>query len=311
MGPMPLRFTLRQLEYLVAVGEAGSIAQAAERVNVSAPSISTAIAQLEAEFGLPLFTRKHAHGLTLSTGGRAFLAQAKAVLAAAEALGNLASDLAGSVRGPLGIGCLLTFAQLVLPELRRGFESRFPDVRVRQYELDHAEILEKLRIAEIDAGLTYDLEIPRDIRFEPLAELPPWIMLAPTDPLAGRPIVHPEDLAGRPMVLLDLPHSADYFLSAFARTGLRPRIAERTRDMSVARALVANGFGYGLINARSESDRAPDGKRLAFVPLGGLRAMRLGLAHPGGAHRSPTVAAFLDHCRALIAAQGLPGLWRP
>ena len=44
---MPLRFTLRQLEYLVAVGEAGSIAVAAERVNVSSPSISAAIVQLE------------------------------------------------------------------------------------------------------------------------------------------------------------------------------------------------------------------------------------------------------------------------
>ncbi|MFD1809219.1 LysR family transcriptional regulator [Gemmobacter lanyuensis] len=50
---MPLRFSLRQLEYLVAVGEAGSIAQAAERVNVSSPSISAAISQLEEAFGLP------------------------------------------------------------------------------------------------------------------------------------------------------------------------------------------------------------------------------------------------------------------
>jgi DNA-binding transcriptional LysR family regulator len=55
---MPLRFTLRQLEYLVAVGDAGSIAAAADRVNVSSPSISAAIAQLEGEFGLPLFVRR-------------------------------------------------------------------------------------------------------------------------------------------------------------------------------------------------------------------------------------------------------------
>ena len=47
---MPLRFTLRQLEYFVAVGECGSIAQAAERLNISSPSISTAISQVEAEF---------------------------------------------------------------------------------------------------------------------------------------------------------------------------------------------------------------------------------------------------------------------
>jgi DNA-binding transcriptional LysR family regulator len=61
---MVLRFTLRQLEYFVAVGEAGSIAKAAEQVNVSAPSISASIAQLEAEFGVQLFVRKHSHALS-------------------------------------------------------------------------------------------------------------------------------------------------------------------------------------------------------------------------------------------------------
>ena len=49
---MVLRFTLRQLEYLVAVGEYGSVTEAAERVNVSAPSVSAAISQLEREFGM-------------------------------------------------------------------------------------------------------------------------------------------------------------------------------------------------------------------------------------------------------------------
>ena len=64
-----LRFTLRQLEYFVAVGECGSIALASEKVNVSSPSISAAINQLEKEFGLPLFVRQHAQGLSLTLAG--------------------------------------------------------------------------------------------------------------------------------------------------------------------------------------------------------------------------------------------------
>jgi len=307
---MPLRFTLRQLEYLVAVGEAGGVTQGADRVNVSAPSISTAIAQVEAEFGLPLFIRKHAHGLTPTGAGRAFLVQARAVLAAAEELNSLASDMSGVVRGPLGVGCLVTFAQLVLPDLRRRFERRFAAVAVRQYELDHAEIIERLRVADIDVGLTYDLGVPSDIVFEPLAELPPYVMLAPDDPLAGAETLRPEDLAAKPMVLLDLPYSGDYFLSIFSRAGLRPRIAERTRDVAVARAMVANGFGYTLINARAQHDVAPDGKGLCFVPLAGLAPLRLGLALSRAAHRTATVAAFFDHCREIIRTEGAPGLWR-
>ena len=51
-------------------------------------------------------------------------------------------------------------------------------------------------------------------------------------------------------------------MSFFNKAGAAPRIAERTRDMAVMRALVANGFGYSLANIRPVTDLAPDGRRL-------------------------------------------------
>ena len=113
---MPLRFTLRQLEYLVAVGECGSIVLGAERVNVSSPSISTAIAQLEQDLGLQLFVRRHAQGLSLTDAGRRMVAEAQSVLAAAGRMTDLASEITGSLRGPLTVGCLQTVAQMLLPK---------------------------------------------------------------------------------------------------------------------------------------------------------------------------------------------------
>lgn len=305
---MPLRFTLRQLEYFVAVGEAGGVAGAARRLHVSSPSISAAIGALEAELGVPLFVRRHAHALAPTTAGRRLLAEARGVIAAAEALGAAAAELGGEVSGPIGIGCLQTFAPLVLPDLRRQFEALHPAVKVSQYELDHADILDGLGRGALDIGLTYDLAIPAGIAFETLATLRPWVMLAANHPLAGRPAIRPEDLAGEAMVLLDLPHSSEYFLSLFERIGAPPRIAERTRDMAVVRALVANGYGFSLLNTRTLVEQAPDGKRLAFVPLAsGLRPLRLGLAAAEGAFRRGVVAAFRDHCRATIRRSGVPG----
>ena len=108
---MALRYTLRQLEYFVAVGEEGSIVRASRKVNVSSPSISAAITQLEEEFGLRLFVRKHAHGLILTQPGRQFMVQARRVLHEATAMNRLADELSGNVQGLLKVGCLLTFAQ--------------------------------------------------------------------------------------------------------------------------------------------------------------------------------------------------------
>lgn len=306
---MPLRFTLRQLEYFVAVGEEGSIAQASERVNVSSPSISAAISQLEEEFGLSLFVRKHAHGLSLTQAGRQFMGQAKKVMAETEALSRLAGDISGVVQGPLNIGCLLTFAQVLLPALRRKFEDRYPDTQVRQVEADQLSLIEQLRRAEIDLALSYDLEIPPDLEFLPLRLLPPYAMVPLDHPVAALHEVSIADLLDHPMVLLDLPLSADYFLGLFEHTGKRPRIAERTRDMAVMRSLVANGFGYALANIRPNSDLAPDGRALCFVPLSGQhRAMRLGLILPKGAQKVLTVSAFVDHTRKVLSEWNYPGL---
>jgi DNA-binding transcriptional LysR family regulator len=309
---MPLRFTLRQLEYFVAVGEEGSIARAAATVNVSSPSISAAITQLESEFGLQLFVRKHAHGLTPSQAGSQFLIQARHVLAEADRLNGLAGEITGRVRGPLRVGCLLTFAQIVLPHLRRSFITRYPEVEFHQFERDQGALLDGLRRADLDIALTYDFEVPPGLDFVPLSRLPPYVLLPDTHELGTHPSLTVADLAPYPMVLLDLPYSGPYFLSFFRKAGLVPNIVERTRDMEVMRSLVANGFGYSIANIRHASERAPDGKRLRFVPLtGDAPALTMGLTTMSGTRQTLTVRALIDHCKDTLSPEMTPGLGVP
>ncbi|MBI2253172.1 MAG: LysR family transcriptional regulator [Proteobacteria bacterium] len=305
---MALRFTLRQLEYFVAVGEAGSIAKAAEQINVSGPSLSAAISQIEAEFGIQLFVRKHSQKLSLTPGGRTFLKEAARLLSEAEALHDVAGDIAEKVIGPIAIGCLLTFAQIVFPALRKSFEAAYPGVRIRQYERHQGQLLEMLQRGEIDAALTYDLEATQDIAFEPIIQLPPYVMLPAGHPFAGKAGIALEELINEPMVLLDLPHSREYFLSAFQMKGLRPMIGERTPDIAVMRSMVANGFGYGIANMRPLHSMSPDGKPLVFVPISrDLRPLTMGLALPQAERRTQTIRAFIDHCRRFVVEQGVFG----
>lgn len=299
---VPLRYTLRQLEYFVAVGETGSIAAASQQMNVSSPSISASVSQLEAELGVRLFVRHHAKGLTPTSAGRTLLEQAQAILRQAAGLSDTAASLSGSVSGPLAIGCLSTFAQIVLPGVRRSFADRYQDVRIRQVEADQSELFAMLRQAKIDLAMTYDLDLPRDLDFCPMLELPPLVALSETHPLADQSAISIQELAPFPMVLLDLPHSVDYFFSFFTGMGMRANIAERTRDMAVMRSLVANGFGYSIVNVRPMNDLAPDGKPMRFIPLtGNPRPMKLGvLAIPESA-RSQLHQAFLSHTQSWLA----------
>jgi DNA-binding transcriptional LysR family regulator len=298
---MPIRYTLRQLEYFVAVGETGSVTAASHQVNVSAPSISAGVSQLEEELGVKLFLRHHAQGLTPTLAGKELLAQAKLVLREAAFLRDISGDLSGSVRGPLAIGCLSTFAQIVLPGLRRSFVEHFSEVRTRQVEADQSELFGLLHQGKVDLALTYDLDLPRDLTFFPIIELPPLVALSESHPLAHLSAVSVQELAPFPMVLLDLPHSSDYFLSFFIAAGLRANITERTRDMAVMRGLVANGFGYSIVNIRPVNDIAPDGKAIRYIPLTGApRPMKMGLLMGGGMEQTLLHKAFLDHTRAWI-----------
>ncbi len=297
-------FTLRQLQYLIAVGEAGSVTLAAERVNVSAPSISTAIAQIEAELGLPLFIRRHAQGLVLTEAGRRIMEQARLTLAAARRIEETAAEIVGRVQGPLHLGCLQTFAPILMPGLRRAFIAAHPGAMLHQSEAHQAALIDGLRQGRLDAALTYDLTIPTDLSFTALGRLPPHAILAPDHPLARQDRVTLADLAPEPLILLDLPLSSDYFLRLFDDAGLQPRIAERTGDIGMMRGLVAHGFGYGLSNLRPPSDVAPDGRPLVFRPIAGpVQTLRLGLVMGPGADARQSLRALI-----VLARDTLPAL---
>jgi len=112
-----------------------------------------------------------------------------------------------------------------------------------------------------------------------------------------------DDLVEEPLVLLDLPISREYFLSLFEAAGLRPFVAERTPDLPMVRSMVANGFGYGLMNAPNMDRHAPDGKPLRYVPIeGNHRPLELGLITMRSERESRILTAFEEHCRIRLSA---------
>lgn len=307
-----MRYTLRQLEYFIAAGETGSITLAAERIAISQPSISAAIAHLEREWKAQLFIRHHAQGLSLTPTGRTMLREAKSVVGQAAGLYVAASASLDQVRGALTIGCMTTLAPMLVPDIVRSFGAAYPGVRIRAVEGNAADLCARLARAEIDVALTYDLGLARDVSFAPLASLPPHVVLGEGHALAGRPALALDELHREPLILLDLPHSREYFLALFISKGLEPTIGASSGSQEVVRSLVANGHGYGLFNARPRAEIALDGRRLVRIRLAGEhRPMRLGVATLDGFDASRLISAFVAHCRTWISDASIPGMVAP
>ena len=302
-----MNYTLKQLRYFAAAGDTGSVTKAAARVHVSQPSISAAIAHLEQVFGLQLFIRHHAQGLSLTPAGRRLLVEAKRLLTQAEGLHHYAGELGQSLAGQLEVGCFTTLAPILMPSLIKGFRARYPKVQVRCHEVHQEDLLDGLLGGRFEVGLAYDLNLGAEVAFDGVASFPPYAILPPDHPLAERDRLAIAELIDEPMILLDLPHSREYFRSIFLSLGLEPRIEQRTASPHMVRGLVANGFGYSLLNARLEHDRALDGKPFRAVPLSDpVRPLRVGIVTPAETTPTRTAAAFAEHCHGAWAGDRIP-----
>jgi DNA-binding transcriptional LysR family regulator len=299
-----MTYTLKQLRYFVAAADAGSVTGAGLVLHVSQPSISAAIAQLEERFGVALFIRHHAQGLSLTAAGRRLLGEAKSLLDHAEDLRQSAIGLGKDLAGDLHLGCFQTFAPMVMPQLLREFSVAFPDITVHLHE-DHVQgVLDNLRNGSAELALTYDLNLGADIEFTGLEEVPLHALMAASHPLADNKKVSLQDLVAYPMILLSLPQSRDYFLSILYSLRLQPRIAYETPSFEMMRGLVANSDGFSIMHSKPTSDLSLDGRRLVYRPLSeNLRPTRLGLARLADARPTRKAAAFLDFCTERFASQ--------
>jgi DNA-binding transcriptional LysR family regulator len=304
-----MRLTLKQLEYFVAAAEFGSIKRASEAIHISQPSISAAISHIESELGAQLFKRHHARGLSLTRSGQRLLPEVRRLLAQAEGLYTIADEMSSAIAGPLRIGCFVTLAPMIVPELGQSFIAKYPDVKLKVDEGDHEYLLGALKRGEIDVAISYDLKSEEGVGFEPLSTLAPQVLLSVDHRLAKRSTLALKDLAEENLVLLDLPYSREYFLSLYYAEGLTPTIHSRSAHQEVVRTMVANNYGYTLSNIRPKSMTALDGRTLKCVPLkGDYRPMIIGLMCLESEHETQLLNAFRQHCRELINETCIPGM---
>ncbi|KFN15180.1 LysR family transcriptional regulator [Bacillus pseudomycoides] len=145
---------LRQLEYFVAVSNELHFTKAAEKLNISQPSLSQQIRALEHEIGMPLFDRI-GKKISLTEAGRILLSHSKKVFHEVEQAYAAIQDLNGLQQGKLTIGALLTTVNYLLPPAILNFNALYPNVELSVLGLRTGEIREKLLQNELDIGITF------------------------------------------------------------------------------------------------------------------------------------------------------------
>jgi DNA-binding transcriptional LysR family regulator len=243
---------LRQLRHFVAVADELHFGRAAEKLGMTQPPLSQSIQRLESELGVRLFERTHRH-VELTPTGAQLLPIVRGILTQADQLPALARSLLRGDRGLLRLAFVSTADFGVLPELLRGYRSRFPEVRIELLETTGDRQIEGIISEEIDAGIVIRVDepaFPSTLEYLPLQRENLILAVSEDERLdVGEP-VELARYADRPLIIFPrsvAPGLHDAVTGCFAERGLVPRFGQEAIQMQTIVSLVSAGLGIAIV----------------------------------------------------------------
>lgn len=287
---MPAEFTLRQLQYFVAVLDAGSVTDAARNSNITQAAASMAIAQLERALGVELLLRTRSKRVVPTAAGEALGARARRVLGEAAEIPDAVRSGWEEPRGRVSIGCMVAISPRLMPRLLAEVGRRWPDIEVDFTEGAAEELQQAAAGGSLDAAFVYSLQAVAGVDLIPIAKSRLHFLLAANHPFAARQSLHFADLADQDAVLLNVPPSAERLMAMFQSAGVEPRVRWRSAVSETIRGIVASGQAYSISNVWPGmehlypefgvsvvpvADDVPSNGVVAAVPPGGRRPRRV------------------------------------
>lgn len=237
-------YSLRQLQYVIAVADLGGFRRAAEACGVSQPSLSTQIAHVEHVLGVQVFERG-ARGVRLTPGGTQVLARARGVLVAADDLTDTARRHSDPLRGTIHLGVIPTVCPYLLPEVASALRAQLPNLQVMWSEEKTQAILDGIDAAVLD-GAILALDSRVDHLDTALLSDDPFVLaVSPGHPLGKRRgPASPDVLTGEIVLLLEDGHCfRDQALAVCGTTGAAEA---NLRATSLATLVQMVGAGAGV-----------------------------------------------------------------
>ena len=244
--------TLDQLRVFVAVAERQHVTRAARALNLAQSAASSAIAALEARFATKLFNRV-GRGIELTEAGRLFLAEAKAVLARAEAAELALAEIGGLKRGTLSVQASQTIASYWLPRRLVAFRRAHPGIEIRLSVGNTAQVAAAVHEGEAELGFVEGAVNDPELSSATVAHDQLVLVVGPEHPWATAGSVAPRDLTASEWVLRE-PGSGtrSAFEAALEGFGLALAALDVALELpsnEAVRAAVEAGMGATVISA--------------------------------------------------------------
>lgn len=289
--------SIKQYEAFVKTAELGSLTRAAEALDSTQSRISHVLSAMEEEYGFCLM-RRNRSGVTLTEAGAMLLPKMEAIVRQNRELEALIADIRNADAGTVRLGTFTSVAVHWLPGMIQAFQSAHPQVELKMFSGDYADVEQWLRDGTVDLAFV-SLPAPESARAIPLVEDELLAILPKGHPLADLPRIDAAKL-GRE-AFISLPKSSDHDIHrALDKAGITPNIRYTTKDDYAVIAMVEQGLGVSVVPELLVRGR---GQNVELRPLEPRATRTIALALPQS-NVSPAAEAFAETAVAWLKENG-------
>jgi DNA-binding transcriptional LysR family regulator len=278
---------LRQLRCAVTVADAMHFGKAARSLDMMPAALGRHVRLLEDELGIRIFERT-TRSVSLTAEGRAFLADASAILERADGLVERCREQGRSLKRIIRLGAIDSASVGLVPTLIHDLHRIDPGVTVELTEEKTIRLLPKLLSGRLDLAIIRPpARIDDRLRMRFLMHETAVVALPANHPLASRDVVDVHELADVAMIIPERgsrPHSHDLTMKLFESVGLTPRIAQIAEEKQTILNMVATHIGAAIVPLWSARLAIPGVTFLRFADVDAQAARRLPLSIAWQAH---------------------------
>lgn len=299
--------TFKTIEYVIAVHEVRSFSRAAQKLYISQPALSQAIAKAEKELGVEFFARD-THALRLTAAGELLVREGRELLRQRDELKTRIAGLSNARNDTIRLGISPFYSKYYLPAVLPYFSHYFPSVHLEiteeisvvleQQVIDGTLDLCFVPLKPQNPRLTYEVIHVEEILLAVPRNSP---VSAHATPSPSLPYIDLKYLENEPFIVLkSIQKFSDMSSALCAQAGFKPRVIYETLNWDTVNLLVASGIGVGFVPdvllSRLPLDEGPQ-----YYHLLGLDTLRpYAVACKKGTQLSPLARQLVEIFRSNI-----------
>lgn len=243
---------LNQLEYFVCAAHHLNFTKAAKECYISQTAMTQQIQALERTLEVQLFIRDK-HHMELTTAGKVYLKEAKAILKRSDEAIRLARMASTGMDGELSVGFISGFGQSDCYELLRGFHEAFPNIKLKFLRNTMSGLMEHLQKGECDIAFTVQphQRVYENMNRQYIRSYPLYVAMSRNNLLAERKEIECKELKDQSFIIMQpAARSRDEMeemLWVYQRGGFLPQVVAVEKEPETIMLMAALEMGVSLL----------------------------------------------------------------